>query len=70
VITKKEHVLLIDAAIFGDRNEIKEAPEMFLKYKDLATETQDMWNVKNKSDTNWKHLNIIQKMSEQHNRKN
>jgi len=48
VTTKKEHVLLIDTAIFGDRNEIKEAAEMFVKYKDLAIEIHHTWNVKTK----------------------
>ena len=36
----------IDAAISGDRNVIKKEPEKILKYKDLTTETQRMWNVK------------------------
>jgi hypothetical protein len=38
--------LLIDAAISGDRNVIKKEAEMILKYKDLTTEIQRMWNVK------------------------
>jgi hypothetical protein len=53
--------LLIDIVIFGYRKEIKEAAEMFLRYKDFAIEIQD------KSDTsnnwgNWKYLNIILKI--------
>jgi len=52
VTTKKEHVFLIDTAIFGDRNEIKEAAEMFLKYKDLAIEIQHTWNVKTNVTSN------------------
>jgi hypothetical protein len=71
VITKKKHVLLIDTAIFGDRNEIEEAAEMFLKYKDLAIEIQHMWNVKTNITSNdsgkWNDMKIMQKISEQHN---
>jgi hypothetical protein len=37
--------MLIDVAISGDRNVIKEA-EKILKYKDLTVEIQCMWNVK------------------------
>jgi len=37
--------MLIDVAISGDRNVIKEA-EKILKYKDLTIEIQRMWNVK------------------------
>jgi hypothetical protein len=33
-------------AIPGDRNVIKTEAEKILKYKDLTTETQRMWNVK------------------------
>jgi len=40
--------VLIDAAISGDRNVIKQAAEKILKYKDLITEIQCMWNVKAK----------------------
>jgi len=73
VTTKKEHVLLIDTAIFGDKNEIKEAAEIFLKYKDLAIETQHMWNAKTIVTSNnsgkWYHPKIMQKISEQHNKK-
>jgi hypothetical protein len=73
VTTNKEHVLLIDTAIFGDRNEIKEAAEMFLKYKDLAIEIQNTWNVKTYDSSNdsgkWNHLKIMQKISEQQNKK-
>jgi hypothetical protein len=38
--------MLIDAAISGDRNVIKKEAEMVLKYKDLTTVIQRMWNVK------------------------
>jgi len=73
VTTKKEHVLLTDTAIFGDRNEIKEAAKMFLKCKDLAVEIQHMWNVNTNVISNnsgkWDHLKIMQKTSEQNNRK-
>jgi hypothetical protein len=37
---------LIDVAIPGDRNVIKKQADTILKYKDLITETQRMWNVK------------------------
>jgi hypothetical protein len=39
--------MLIDVAILGDRNVIKEA-EKILKYKDLTIEIQRMSNVKTK----------------------
>jgi hypothetical protein len=46
---------------------------MFLKYKDLAKEIQNMWDVKTNVTSNesgkWNHLKIMQKTSEQHNRK-
>ena len=38
--------MLIDAPISEDRNVIKQAAEKILKYKDLITEIQCMWNVK------------------------
>jgi hypothetical protein len=38
--------MLIDFAISGDRNVIKKENEKILKYKDIAIETQRMWNVK------------------------
>ena len=38
--------VLIDAAICGDRNVINTEAEKILKYKDLTTEIQRMWNVK------------------------
>jgi hypothetical protein len=38
--------MLIDVAILGDRNVIKKEAEKILKYKDLTTEIQRMWNVK------------------------
>ena len=38
--------MLIDVAISGDRNVIKQEAEKILKYKDLRTEIQRMWNVK------------------------
>jgi hypothetical protein len=39
---------LIDVAIPGDRNVIKKEVAKILKYKDLITEIQRMWNVKTK----------------------
>ena len=38
--------MLIDVAISGDRNVIKNEAEKILKYKDLTIEVQHMWNVK------------------------
>ena len=45
---EKRTCMLIDVAISGDRNVIKKEAEKILKYKDLAIETQCMWNVKTK----------------------
>ena len=38
----------MDVAISGDINVIKREAEKFLKYKDLTTEIQRMWNVTTK----------------------
>jgi hypothetical protein len=43
---EKETCILIDVAITGDRHVIKKEAEKILKYKDLTTEIQCMWNVK------------------------
>jgi len=43
---EKGACMLIDVAISGDRNVFKKEVEKILKYKDLTTETQRMWNVK------------------------
>jgi hypothetical protein len=40
--------MLIDVAIPGERNVIKNETEKILKYKDFVTEIQRMWNVKAK----------------------
>jgi hypothetical protein len=40
--------MLIYVAISGDRNAIKKEGQKFLKYKDLTTEIQRMWNIKTK----------------------
>jgi hypothetical protein len=40
--------MLIAVAIPGSRNVIKKEAEKILKYKDLTTEIQRMWNVKAK----------------------
>jgi len=40
--------MLIDVAISGSRNVIKKEAEKILKYTDLITEIQRMWNVKAK----------------------
>ena len=72
---EKGTCMLIDAAISGDRNVIKKEATKILKYKDLTIEFQCMWNVKNKGDTtnnrgNWDYFKVIQKIHEQHTRKN
>jgi hypothetical protein len=41
--------MLIDVAIPGDRNVIKKEADKILKYKDLTTEIQRMWNVKTRA---------------------
>ena len=46
---EKGTCMLIDVAISGDRNVIKKEVEKILKYKDLITEIQRMWNVKAKA---------------------
>jgi hypothetical protein len=46
---EKRTCMLIDVAISGDRNEIKQEAEKILKYKDLTIEIQRMWNVKTKA---------------------
>jgi len=43
---EKGTCMLIDVPISGDRNVIKREGEKILKYKDLTTEIQRMWNVK------------------------
>jgi archaellin len=40
--------MLINVAISEDRNVIKKEAVKILKYKDLTTEIQRMWNVKTK----------------------
>jgi len=40
--------VLIDVPIAGDRNVMKREAEKILKYKDLITEIQRMWNLKAK----------------------
>jgi len=43
---EKRTCMLMNVAIPGDRNVIKKEAEKILKYKDLTTEIQRMWNVK------------------------
>jgi hypothetical protein len=45
---EKGTCVLLDVAILGDGNVIKKEAEKILKYKDLMTEIQRMWNVKTK----------------------
>jgi hypothetical protein len=45
---EKRTCMLIDGAMPGDRNVIKNGAEKITKYKDLTTEIQPMWNVKTK----------------------
>jgi hypothetical protein len=39
--------MLIDVAVSGDGSVIEKEAEKIVNYKDLATEVQSMWNVKN-----------------------
>ena len=60
----KGKCMLIDVAVSGDKKLIKKEAEKILKYKDLTTEIQRMWNVKNKGDTsnnrgNWDYFKDI-----------
>ena len=43
---EKRTCILIAVAIPGDRNVIKKEAEKILKYKDLTTEIQRVWNIK------------------------
>jgi len=45
---EKGTCVLIDVAISGGRNVIRKEAEIILKYKDLTTEIQRVWNVKTK----------------------
>jgi hypothetical protein len=45
---EKGTCMVIDALIPGDRNAINKEAEKILKYKDLITIMQHMWNVKTK----------------------
>jgi hypothetical protein len=59
---------LTDVPISGTCNVIKKATEKILKYKDLTTEIQRMWNVTTKvipviTKGNWSHLKIVQKIT-------
>jgi hypothetical protein len=61
---EKGTCMLIDVAIPGNRNVIKKEAEKILKYKDLVTEIQRMWNVKTKVTpviigANWNHFKIL-----------
>jgi hypothetical protein len=65
--------MLINVAIPGHRNVIKKEAEMILRYKDLITEIQCMWNVKATVITvikgDWNNLKGTQTIPEQHTRK-
>jgi len=70
----KKKCILIDVAISGDRNVMKQGSEKILKYKDLVTEIQRMWNMRAKCDTgskrgDWNRFKITQTVPEQHNRR-
>jgi hypothetical protein len=72
--------VFMDGGICGDRNVVKKDAEnipkytaiiCLLKYKDLKTEIQRMWKVKNKSNAGnntgkWNHFTITQTITEQH----
>jgi hypothetical protein len=66
--------MLTDVPISGVRDGIKKEAEKVLKYKDLITEIQCMWNVKAKvipviTGGDWNHFKITQTIPEQHARK-
>ena len=46
MIIKKGIGMLIEVAISGHRNVVKKEAEKILKYKDITTEIEHMWNVK------------------------
>ena len=46
--TKQGTCMIIDVAVLGDRNDIKEEAEKILKYEDLIIQIQCTWNVKAK----------------------
>jgi hypothetical protein len=52
VVIEKGTCLLIDVAISGDRNVIKNEVENILKYKDLTIEIECTWNVKKCDSSN------------------
>jgi len=56
-----------------DKNEIKKEARKILKYKDLTTEIQCMWNGKTRVTSNnwsnWDHFQINQKILERYTRK-
>ena len=72
---EKGTCMLIEVAISGDKNVIKKEAEKILKYKDLTTEIQRMWNVKTKvipvinNRGDWDCFKVIQKIREQRTRK-
>jgi hypothetical protein len=45
-VHEEETYMLLDVAVSGDRNVIRKEAKKILKYKDLTTEMQLMWNVK------------------------
>jgi len=62
--------VLIDVAISGDRNVIKEEAEEILKYRDLIIEIQRVWNMKSKVipviiGGDWNHFKITQTVPKQ-----
>ena len=65
-IEKGKH-MSTDVAISRDRNVIKKEAKKVTKYKNLTTETEQLWKVKTKNDnrnnrSNCKHLLTIQKI--------
>jgi hypothetical protein len=67
-------IIIINISNSGNRNVTKKEAEKIVKYKDLTTEIQCMWNKKAKvipvvNRDAWNHFKITQTIPEQHTRK-
>jgi hypothetical protein len=67
--TKQETRMIIDVAVLGDRNEIKEEAENILKYEDLINSAHVERESKSDTSNNrgdWNHFKITQTIPGQH----